>query len=194
MELGPKLRVPHTYSIGAGLFELRVGGRDGDGHLLYCLAEHKIMVLDAFRGPGRVNRESPRVTTALRRMAKARRVARGQGSGRVDIEYAPVPHDHAAFLARAAEQAGFEEAYVALEEGYLIARTLAAARVRASLTQEEVAQRMGTSASFVSRLEAADGRHSPTLGTLRKYANAVGCDLQIQLVQRTPRERPAPRP
>ena len=184
-DLGPKLRVPHTHSLGTGLFELPVGGSEGDGHLLYALVENEIMLLDAFRGPGRVDRESPHATTALRRMAKARKAAKGQGPGRADTEYVPVPHDHAAFLATAAKQPGFDEAYAALEEGALIARALVAARVRAGLTQDEVAHRMGTSSSFVSRLEAADGRHSPTLGTLRKYAKAVGCDLKIQLVERT---------
>jgi DNA-binding transcriptional regulator YiaG len=104
--------------------------------------------------------------------------------------------DHAAFLAQGAEQAGFEAAYAALEEGHLIARELVAARVRAGLTQAEVANRMGTSVSFVSRLEAAAGRPSPTLGTLRKYANALGCELRISLVDCAPVdvERPAPRP
>jgi transcriptional regulator with XRE-family HTH domain len=55
---------------------------------------------------------------------------------------------------------------------------------------------MGTSVSFVSRLEAAAGRPSPTLGTLRKYANALGCELRISLVECAPVdvERPAPRP
>ena len=49
------------------------------------------------------------------------------------------------------------------------------------LTQEEVAALMGTTKSAVSRLEGA-GAHSPSVSTLKKYAKAVGCDVEIRLV------------
>ena len=58
---------------------------------------------------------------------------------------------------------------------------LVAARNRAHMTQDEVAERMWTTASAISRLEA--GRHTrPTLNTLEKYALAVGCRLEVRLV------------
>ena len=44
-----------------------------------------------------------------------------------------------------------------------------------------VAERMGTTKSAISRLESA-GRHAPSLATLKRYALAVGCDLQVKLV------------
>jgi transcriptional regulator with XRE-family HTH domain len=44
-----------------------------------------------------------------------------------------------------------------------------------------VAERMGTTKSAISRLEAA-GRHTPSLATLKKYAAAVGCELQVKLI------------
>ncbi|MBI5182122.1 MAG: helix-turn-helix transcriptional regulator [Nitrospirae bacterium] len=53
------------------------------------------------------------------------------------------------------------------------------------LTQEAVANLMGTTKSAVSRLEAA-GKHAPYLTTLKKYAQALGCRLQIKL---TPNSR-----
>jgi transcriptional regulator with XRE-family HTH domain len=40
---------------------------------------------------------------------------------------------------------------------------------------------MGTTKSAVSRLEAG-GKHAPSLTTLKKYAHAVGCRLEIKLV------------
>jgi transcriptional regulator with XRE-family HTH domain len=49
------------------------------------------------------------------------------------------------------------------------------------LTQQAVAERMGTTKSAISRLEAT-GRHAPSLTTLKKYAAAVGCVLQVKLV------------
>jgi phage-related protein/DNA-binding XRE family transcriptional regulator len=187
-ELGPKLRVPHTYAIGAGLYEVVAGGRGGDGRLVYGHAGSALLVVDAFRGSTRTHRESPRVTLALRRLQKARR-AKQQPAGKYDTDYAPVPHDRAAFLANAAVLPGFTEAYAALAERYLIASTLVAARVQAGLTQAEVARRMATSASAVSRLETGSAEHSPSLATLRAYAAAVDADLQLTLV-----ERPAPQP
>ncbi|MBE0418237.1 MAG: helix-turn-helix transcriptional regulator [Coriobacteriia bacterium] len=100
-------------------------------------------------------------------------------------EYRPVTHDHDAFLERALKRKGFREAYDDLEEEYLLVRELLAARVHAGLTQEEVAASMGTTKSAVSRLEGA-GKHSPSVSTLKRYARAVGCDVEIKLV-------PAPR-
>jgi hypothetical protein len=62
-----------------------------------------------------------------------------------------------------------------------MSRHLLAARIAAGLTQALVASRMGTTASVISRLENAAGRR-PTLTTLERYAQAVGCSLEIRLV------------
>ncbi|MGZ8160325.1 MAG: helix-turn-helix transcriptional regulator [Methylobacter sp.] len=58
------------------------------------------------------------------------------------------------------------------------------ARREAGLTQAQVAERMGTKASAVARLESAlvSGKHSPSIDTLRKYAAAVGKRLEVRLV------------
>jgi DNA-binding XRE family transcriptional regulator len=100
-------------------------------------------------------------------------------------EYRPVSHDHDAFIERARKREGFDEAYGDLEDEYLLVRELLSARTHAGLTQAEVAASMGTTKSAVSRLEGA-GAHSPSVSTLKKYARAVGCDVEIRLV-------PAPR-
>lgn len=98
-----------------------------------------------------------------------------------DLKYKPVPHNHAAFLAAAKQRPGFSHAYDSLELEYTVASQMVKARAKAGLTQDAVAERMGTTKSAVSRLEAA-GRHAPSLATLKKYAAAVGCDLQVRLV------------
>ncbi|RQR33098.1 XRE family transcriptional regulator [Burkholderia sp. Bp9143] len=56
-----------------------------------------------------------------------------------------------------------------------------AARRDAGLSQADVAERMGTKAPAVTRLERAlaTGRHSPSIDTLRKYAAACGKKLVI---------------
>ena len=60
---------------------------------------------------------------------------------------------------------------------------LVAARTAAGMTQHEVATRMWTTKSAVSRLER--GRYArPTLDTIEKYALAVGARVEIR-VRRT---------
>ena len=98
-----------------------------------------------------------------------------------NLKYSPVRHDHEAFLAKARARKGFTEAYDALELEYLVATQLQKARARAGLTQDAVAERMGTTRSAISRLESA-GKHTPSIATLRRYAEAVGCDLEVKLV------------
>ena len=58
-------------------------------------------------------------------------------------------------------------------------RAMVAARVRAGLTQAQLAQRMGTKQPVVARLEA--GRRSPNIKTLRKLAAATGSRLVVRL-------------
>ena len=72
---------------------------------------------------------------------------------------------------------GYRKAYDALEEEFALAAVIAAARGKAGLTQEEVAQRMRTTQSNIARLEA--GRTTPSTRTLEKFAEAVGARLKI---------------
>ncbi|HVY66568.1 MAG TPA: helix-turn-helix transcriptional regulator [Gammaproteobacteria bacterium] len=98
-----------------------------------------------------------------------------------ELKLEPVKHDHATFLRRARSRKGFAAAYRALELEYQVADQLLKARARAGLTQGAVAERMGTTTSAISRLEAA-AKHVPSLGTLKRYAQAVGCRLEVRLV------------
>ena len=98
-----------------------------------------------------------------------------------DLKYKPVLHNHNEFLAAARRRPGFKDAYDSLELEYTVASQMLKARAKAGLTQDAVAERMGTTKSAISRLEGA-GRHTPSLATLKRYATAVGCDLQVRLV------------
>lgn len=98
-----------------------------------------------------------------------------------ELKFNPVRHSHKEFLAKAAARKGFVEAYDALALEYQVADQMLKARSRAGLTQDAVAERMGTTKSSVSRLESA-GKHAPSLATLKRYASAVGCELQVRLV------------
>jgi hypothetical protein len=68
------------------------------------------------------------------------------------------------------------------EESVLL-DALLKARHDAGLTQAEVAERMGTQAPAVVRLERslATGKHSPSIATVRKYVNACGKNLVLQV-------------
>jgi DNA-binding XRE family transcriptional regulator len=98
-----------------------------------------------------------------------------------DLKYEPVTHDHNAFIEKAKQKEGFKKAYEDLEEEYALVREMLAARSRVGLSQEAVAELMGTTKSAISRLEAA-GKHAPSVTTLKKYAHAVGCHLEIRFV------------
>jgi transcriptional regulator with XRE-family HTH domain len=50
-------------------------------------------------------------------------------------------------------------------------------RMRAGISQEELARRVGTTKSAISRLES--GRHTPNVETLQRIAEAVGARLVI---------------
>jgi ribosome-binding protein aMBF1 (putative translation factor) len=68
------------------------------------------------------------------------------------------------------------------EEGVLLDALLKARR-DAGLSQAEVAERMGTKAPAVARLERAlaTGRHSPSIATVRKYVAACGRRLVLRV-------------
>lgn len=70
--------------------------------------------------------------------------------------------------------------YEALAEEFEVARELIAARARVGLTQADVAERMGTTQSVVARIES--GRRQPSMRTVQRYAQAIGCRAVVRLV------------
>lgn len=70
-------------------------------------------------------------------------------------------------------------AYDAQANEFAVARELIAARTKAGLTQADVAERMGTTQSTVARLEG--GKAAPSLRSLQRYAQAVGCRAVVHL-------------
>ena len=90
---------------------------------------------------------------------------------------------HKAFVKKMLKQPAVKAEYDAQAEEFALLDELLKARRQAGLTQAEVAARMGTKTPAVARLEAGGGsrRHSPSVATLRKYAQAVGCRLEIRL-------------
>lgn len=69
--------------------------------------------------------------------------------------------------------------YEAQTPEFAVARELIAARVRAGLTQKQVAEKMQTTQSTVARMES--GRTLPSLRTLSRYAEATGRRTVVRL-------------
>lgn len=95
----------------------------------------------------------------------------------------PVALDIDATRKRWARDPAFANAYAALADEFAALAELVRARQQAALTQADVADRMGVAQATVARLESSAGsrKHAPSLATLRRYADAVGCELRITL-------------
>ncbi len=77
----------------------------------------------------------------------------------------------------------FRAEYEKADREFALIEQLIMARADAKLTQAELAERIGTTQSAIARLEG--GGVLPSMRTLRKYADATGRDLRIELVPRT---------
>ena len=71
------------------------------------------------------------------------------------------------------------QAYDAQAPEFELARELIAARLRAGLTQGDVAARMGTTQSVVARIES--GRGTPSMRTVQRFASAVGARAVVRM-------------
>jgi len=80
---------------------------------------------------------------------------------------------------RADVRAEFEE----LGEEFALLDEFLKARAKQRLTQAQVAEKSGTTQSAVARMESGKGKHSPSIATLSKYAEALGCRLEVKLVR-----------
>lgn len=67
--------------------------------------------------------------------------------------------------------------YDALEEEFALIAEVARARMRAGLSQAQLAKRMKTTQSTIARLESGRGR--PSTRTLSRFAKATGHRLKI---------------
>ena len=85
----------------------------------------------------------------------------------------------------AMDRPGVKAEYEALNSEFELLRQMLTARTKAGMSQADVAERMGTQAPAITRLESAlgNGKHSPSFNTLKRYAEAVGCELQIRFVR-----------
>jgi predicted transcriptional regulator len=74
----------------------------------------------------------------------------------------------------------FRAEYEKADAEFQLIEMLVRARTKANLSQAELARKIGTTQSAIARLEG--GGVSPSLSTLRRYAEATGARLEINLV------------
>ena len=89
---------------------------------------------------------------------------------------------HKELKARALKRADVKSQYDQLDKEFSLLDEFLKARSLAGITQAEVAERIGTTQSAIARLESGSGKHSPSLATLQKYAHALGCRLEVRLI------------
>jgi ribosome-binding protein aMBF1 (putative translation factor) len=75
-------------------------------------------------------------------------------------------------------EAGYAEAYAELAGEFALASSLIQARSEAGMTQEQVAEAMGTTQAVVARMES--GRVMPSTRTLERFAKATRTRLRIR--------------
>jgi predicted transcriptional regulator len=83
------------------------------------------------------------------------------------------------FKARLLADPDVKREYEALEAEFAIASELIRARLRAGLSQAELAERMGTSQSAIARLES--GQTLPSTKTLLRFAEATQSKVELRL-------------
>jgi transcriptional regulator with XRE-family HTH domain len=96
---------------------------------------------------------------------------------------------HKQLRAKALAQAEVKAEYEKLADEFSFLDEFLKARAAQGLTQAQVAEKIGTTQSAVARMESGSGKHSPSLATLAKYADALGCKLEVRLVRRPRVER-----
>ena len=74
----------------------------------------------------------------------------------------------------------FKKEYDALEVEYDIISQIIKTRLEQNLTQSDLAKRVGTAQSNISRLES--GNYNPTLEFLEKIANSLGKKLKVSFI------------
>jgi transcriptional regulator with XRE-family HTH domain len=77
------------------------------------------------------------------------------------------------------EDPEFRKEYEALEPEYKLASTLIRLRLAKGLTQEQLAALLNTKQESIARLES--GNSLPSLSTVRRVANALDAELEINL-------------
>ncbi|GMR04417.1 MAG: helix-turn-helix transcriptional regulator [Thermodesulfobacteriota bacterium] len=79
------------------------------------------------------------------------------------------------------DDASVRKEYDSIKEEFQIAEEIIRARARAGMTQAELAEKIGTKAPAISRLESP-GYGRASIAALKKVAHALNCELDVKFV------------
>lgn len=82
------------------------------------------------------------------------------------------------FLKESLKNPKIKAEYDRLQPEFAVINAMIEARVKKGLTQKELASKIGTKQSVISRLES--GRANPSVAFLKKFAQALNSNLQIK--------------
>jgi len=85
------------------------------------------------------------------------------------------------FRKKALNNEEVKKEYDELTPIFQIKKELLTARIKKGVTQEELARRIKTSKSNISRLESLNNTYTPNLNTLIKYAKALNCEIRVSI-------------
>jgi DNA-binding XRE family transcriptional regulator len=88
------------------------------------------------------------------------------------------------FRKKALKRPGVKAEYDELAPAFEMKRRMIALRKKAGLTQEQMADLLGTKKSNISRLESVNSEVSPRLSTVEDYARVLGYELKVEFEPR----------
>lgn len=174
-DLGPRARMPLSRSLGEGLFELRftLGSTarrityrfTSDARIILLTTFHKQRDNERVRWPGPAGRlpNAPGAIPRRTTMANYSRWSEVRGER-------PAPSD---------------EARASVEQDLALGQLIYDLRTDAGLSQRELASRMGTTQSVISRLEEGGGARN-RIDTLARVATALGRHLVLSFPEEVP--------
>lgn len=86
------------------------------------------------------------------------------------------------FKKQALKDSEVKEEYEKLRWVYEFRQQLIALRKEVGLTQEDLAEKLHTKKSNISRLESVNSKISPRLSTIGEYAHAMGYEVRIDFI------------
>ena len=91
------------------------------------------------------------------------------------------------FRKKALKDPAVKEEYEALSTIFEMKRQMITMRKQAGVTQEQMAEMLGTAKSNISRLESLNTDISPRLATIEDYARVLGYSARVEFEPQTSR-------
>lgn len=88
------------------------------------------------------------------------------------------------FRKKALKDPDVKAEYDALSSAYEMKRQMIEMRKKAGLTQQQMAELLGTKKSNISRLESVSTENSPRLATVEDYARVLGYTIKVEFEPR----------